>query len=65
MPEQVESMLGDAVSNVAFDLYTGLLKYMFFADLVGYLRWDSLSESLKAQIKLLGGGIDLKNYRVQ
>ena len=30
VPEQVESMLGDAVSNVAFDLYyTGILSYVY------------------------------------
>jgi len=29
VPEQVESMLGDAVSIVAFDLYTGILSYVY------------------------------------
>ena len=29
VPEQVESMLGDAVSDVAFDLYTGILSYVY------------------------------------
>ena len=44
VPEQVESVLGDAVSNVASDLYIHrytflclliYLKYMFLTDLVG------------------------------
>ena len=29
VPEQVESKLGDAVCNVAFDLYTGILSYVY------------------------------------
>jgi len=28
VPEEVESMLGDEVSNMAFNLYTGIFRYV-------------------------------------
>ena len=45
MPEQVESMLGDAVSNVAFDLHTGIL-FMFTNIFKVYIfcRFDRISK---------------------
>jgi hypothetical protein len=41
-------------TQVFFLMFTNIFKVYVFADLVGYLRWDPLSESLQATDKVIG-----------
>eukprot|EP01036_Dinobryon_divergens_P035919 gene35919-46631_t len=54
-PEEVESMLGDEISNLAFNLYTDYFKpEERNGRLFRYLRWDSVSNILRATEKVIG-----------